>query len=320
MCKPNFGINRIQLQEQNYFPHGKRVFFTPKTTFSIVAGVSALGFSAKKAPKYVTISLSVALVATFIIKKYIVPHLLLPTVYPQRIGDTYENNAWLPLSDGIVLRGYYSLDKIGTLEENKEKKIVVHFHGNGYQADEFHQREIRNAAAFQGHDVLALNYRGTNSSDGLTPPTHRQLVKDGTEIVQSLLRLGFQKKNITLLGHSLGGSIAPCVAKNLASIGSQDQHVRLITSNTFYSLRKILSTNPLIVAITTIVLKMIGLDYMLTAEDWKAIPGDNNLAINGGDGDRLIHENVSLAAMLQKEKGDKSNIIVFIKVPQGEGL
>lgn len=285
----------IEIQDKaTYHPPTTRSFFNNQTKFSILAGALVTGYSARKAPKLVTVVITITSIAIFIIEK-VIPRILLPTSYIHAPSVTYQTNASLTLSDGTVIRGYH---EVRSHQNIHQRQIVVHFHGNGFFACTDHQAALRTSSAFEDFDIIAFNYRGTANSEGDTPPTHAQLVKDGEEIVQALIKKGYTKENITLFGHSLGGSIAPMVAKNLAERDTAPG--RVVISNTFYSLRGIISTKPIMKGITALVLKIIGWDYNLTVEDWNAIEGNDNQAIGGGEGDTLIHTGISAASMLQQ--------------------
>lgn len=98
------------------------------------------------------------------------------------------------------------------------QKYIINFVGN----DDFYESHMNrkfiqcddaqlNAVALQSN-VVGFNYRGVGQSTG-QPRSKDDLVTDGIAQVQRLLNEGVSSKNITLYGHSLGGSVASLVAQ-----------------------------------------------------------------------------------------------------------
>jgi hypothetical protein len=156
-------------------------------------------------------------------------------------------------------------------------------------------------------DRIQMNYRGTNNSDGLFS-SHLQHVKDGIEIVAAAKKLGYKK--IKIVGHSLGGSIAPHVKAYFDQEQNQNP-MGVYVLNTFYRLDEFLSCriqNKIIKTISKFTLKFfltcIGWNYRYTAAKWNELKGEK-IALGGGDGDFVIPPSIELAQMLKSHGTDQ---------------
>jgi fermentation-respiration switch protein FrsA (DUF1100 family) len=106
-------------------------------------------------------------------------------------------------ADGETLLAWYAPPAPG-------RPLILYFHGN---ADPLSQR----AARFQrltatGDGLLAIAYRGYPGSTG--SPTEEGLHLDGEAAWREALALGFEPKNIVILGESLGSGVAVALASS----------------------------------------------------------------------------------------------------------
>ncbi|MCH9617655.1 MAG: hypothetical protein SP4CHLAM5_09620 [Chlamydiia bacterium] len=327
---------------QNFDKHPlvQRSFFTKRVSVYTAAALATILVSKLKAPKHVTVILSIIAVAGLAILK-LVPMAILRTsntfilrkeILSQAGKGALDTNTSLKLSDGILLRGVFIKNKKILSTNNADRRIIFHLHGNGALANANAQQPLLDAinalieddkeeqkdmverefplfTLFNESDVIDFNYRGTGNSEGETP-THAQLVKDGVEIVQALMDQGYRRENITLFGHSLGGSIAPTVTKMINEQRvSGEPAMRVIAYHTFHSLDEYISCRapfllrfPLKV-ITKIALSLVGWRYNFSAQDWQSIGGDDNWAIDGDFLDHIIPAPIQLASNLGQIRG-----------------
>ena len=339
------GVTHTQPQlsiSQNFAYHGqvKRSFFTKRVSVYTVAALATILFSNLKAPKHVTVILSIIAVAGLAILK-LVPKAIVRTsntfllkneILPQAGKGDLDTNASLELSDGTLLRGAFIKNNNIESTDNADRKIIFYLQGNGVLAndktlqtlltanetlikeDKVNQQRWLNMGSklitlFDESDIIGFNYRGTGNSEGDTP-THAQLVEDGVEIVKALINQGYRIPNITLFGHSLGGSIAPTVTKMInQQRESSDPAMRVIAYHTFHSLDESISYRapsflkfPLKV-ITKIALSLVGWRYNFSAQDWKSIGGIDNWTIGGGEKDHIIPPHMDLSTKLGNTVG-----------------
>lgn len=298
-CSP-----KLVIEDFAYNRPIKRPFFTKRTSLYLIGAALCLTISAIVAPYFLTIILTATFLLGFAILK-IVPKLILPSsskfilrmIRPLNISAYYTNTS-LKLLDGTLLRGVFLKYK----ESLAENKLVIHLHGNAALATKEDQNILNNKdhGAFQEYDILDMNYRGTGNSEGASP-THDQLIKDSIQVVKAAQNAGY--KDITLFGHSFGGSIAPLVA---GAINAQEQEkIKLVAHHTFYTLDHYLSARApyslqwISKKFTTLTLSMIGLRYNFSLDDWNSIEGDDHMAIGGDDLDNIIRPEISLATKLQ---------------------
>ncbi|MCH9617884.1 MAG: hypothetical protein SP4CHLAM5_00010 [Chlamydiia bacterium] len=294
---------KLVISDFDYHPPKRRPFFTWRTSLYLAVCAITLSLSFVLAPPFVTAFLTAIFVVGFAILK-IIPKLILPSssrfvlkMIRPLDKSIYRTNTTLSLSDGTVLRGVFLKHK----ENLPHNKLVIHLHGNAALAIQEDQEILNNKlhGAFQDYHILDMNYRGTGNSEGPSP-AHTQLIKDSIELVQAAQNAGYE--NITLFGHSFGGSIAPLVAKAINAKGKAK--VKLIAHHTFYTLDHYLSSQAPVTLkwiskkLTILGLSMIGLRYNLSLEDWNSIEGEDHIAIGGDDHDDVIRPPISLATKL----------------------
>ena len=290
-------------QEMQQAEPCKRSFFNHKTLVAFTAGSSALALSYKKAPKWVGVLVSISLLAAFLEEK-VIPRFIVPSSSEfllNLIGIKTESdyNVSFQNSEGLTLRGLYDKENIASTVRLGERNIVVFFGGNAMSTKTQHMNLFKRH--YPNQDYIYFNYRGTATSDGLSPPTHPELVKDGIAIVQGLKAHGYAEKNIHLIGYSLGGSVATGVARKI-SVGN------LSVMNSFYTLRRIFFTNKVMEIITGLVLKLVGWDYNITAKEWEQI-STSKIAIGAGSNDGVIPPRINLASMLTQLSQNTHGVI-----------
>jgi alpha/beta superfamily hydrolase len=310
---------KLVFEDFDYHPPKRRPFFTKRTSLYLVITAVTLGLSAPFAPGFLTALLAGIFAVGFAILK-IIPKLILPStsrfvlkmIRPLH-KSIYHTNTTLRLSDRTLLRGVF----LKPAKATTGNKLVIHLHGNAALATKEDQAILNNSlhGAFQEHYILDMNYRGTGNSEGGSPG-HAQLIEDSTDLVRAAQNAGYH--DITLFGHSFGGSIAPSVAKTINK--SSGVKVKLIAHHTFYTLDYYLSSQmPLPLKwiskkVTTLGLSMIGFRYNLSLDDWNSIEGEDHIAIGGDDHDDVIRPPISLATKLladiTSEKKVKGKITV----------
>lgn len=136
--------------------------------------------------------------------------------------DSYFNSA-----DGTRLHGWY-------VEHPEARAVILYCHGNGTHVADLAEflRQMRDEFHVS---IFAFDYRGYGRSEG--KPAEKGILEDA-EAAQEWLakRAGLDKKDIVLMGRSLGGGIAlHLAAKNGARA--------LILQNTFTSLHDAAAAN-----------------------------------------------------------------------------
>lgn len=102
---------------------------------------------------------------------------------------------------GVVLHGY--------LLTADSSELLIFYHGNWGNID-YRLQELVNLRGL-GVNVLGISYRGFGRSNGI--PSERGIYQDGIQALKYAENsLGFSRENITLLGRSLGSTVAVEVA------------------------------------------------------------------------------------------------------------
>ena len=230
-------------------------------------------------------------------------------------GDHYyQSNTSITLKDGVVLTGAFLPNQEDT-GENKDRGLVIVFHGNSYFASNAGAcAKVKATNAFKTHDILEMNYRGTANSEG-TMGTQKQNVKDGIEIVEAAIARGYCLKNIVLLGHCLGASIAVSVKAHFSKQRKAAEFPTLIAYQSSFRLDKLGSRPikwPLLKMVTEkivhLLLGCMGWNYQFSPKEWKSLKG-TNIAIGGGKKDKIVPPYMDLAVYL-KDHGITSNVWV----------
>jgi fermentation-respiration switch protein FrsA (DUF1100 family) len=127
--------------------------------------------------------------------------------------------------DGTVLDALYA-------RHPAPERHVVFFHGNGGTIH-FMGRAIRSLSESLVASVLAVDYRGYGRSAGV--PGERGILEDGEAAGNRLAEIaGVPRREIVVMGHSLGGAVAVHVA---ATGGAK----ALVLENTFLDLPDVAS-------------------------------------------------------------------------------
>ncbi|MBC7854111.1 MAG: alpha/beta hydrolase [Pirellulaceae bacterium] len=130
-------------------------------------------------------------------------------------------------ADGTRLHGWY-------VEHSQPKAVILYCHGNGTHVADLAEFLRQMREEFQV-SIFAFDYRGYGRSAG--KPAEKGILEDA-EAAQEWLakRAGLDKKDIVLMGRSLGGGIALHLA---AKIGAR----ALILQSTFTSLHDAAAAN-----------------------------------------------------------------------------
>lgn len=129
------------------------------------------------------------------------------TKYKEHIDETNAISHTFKTKDGVDLHGFQY--KHDSSQQEKDSKVILFFHGNdenivGYTSATTMLRELN-------YDVFAADYRGYGKSGGkITKEAH--FYNDTAAMYEYLLKLGYQEKNIVILGYSLGGASANYIA------------------------------------------------------------------------------------------------------------
>jgi fermentation-respiration switch protein FrsA (DUF1100 family) len=132
-----------------------------------------------------------------------------------------------PSADGTKLHGWY-------VEHPQSKAVILYCHGNGTHVAYMAEFLAEMRDEFQA-SIFAFDYRGYGRSEG--KPAEKGILEDA-EAAQEWLakRAGIEKKDIVLMGRSLGGGIALHLAAENGARG-------VILQNTFTSLHDAAASN-----------------------------------------------------------------------------
>jgi hypothetical protein len=229
-------------------------------------------------------------------------------------NKAYKINTSLTLKDGTTLTGAMYQDPNKDLLL-KDRKLVVAFNANGVLASRESLNLISGKNLFpkENFDVIQMNYRGSGSSKG-NFSSHEQHVSDHIEIVDALIKKGYEYKNMVFFGHSLGGSIATCVKEECdKKFADENKSADIIAYQTFQKLDEFVSGHikvPLVKefvnGITKLSLKAIGWDVNFDSKRWEKLKG-HKIAYGGGNTDTVIPPFMDLAAHLRSQKLPKEN-------------
>lgn len=124
---------------------------------------------------------------------------------PDQISNSFEEHRIPVGAEGETLHAWH-------FKTQKNKKgTVVHFHGNAQNMS----AHILFVAWFlnEGFDLVTFDYRGYGLSDGRA--TRENTVEDGEAVLRWLTQRE-KKKNVFVVGQSLGGAIAPVALQRSA--------------------------------------------------------------------------------------------------------
>jgi hypothetical protein len=134
-----------------------------------------------------------------------------------------SNQVWVITEDRIRLNG------LKVLHKDNPKKWVVFMNGNR-GAYETNYSSILHMSSQIKANILCVNYRGVGQSEGFCNSS-KEIVLDGSAMVQYLLDQGVEQKDIIVYGYSLGGGVG---AQVVALEKFKD--VRFISDRSFSSL------------------------------------------------------------------------------------
>lgn len=147
---------------------------------------------------------------------------------PTDIDLVYED-VWIPVQKNLgTLHGWW-------LPNPETDRVLLFCHGN--YGNISHNLELINFHRSLGFNVLAFDYRGYGQSTG-KGPTEQSTYADAEAAWQYLItERQLSPKDITVLGHSMGGAIAIDLATK------QPHMARLIVKSSFTKLKDIIDLN-----------------------------------------------------------------------------
>lgn len=130
------------------------------------------------------------------------------------------------------------------VELSPKSKLIIYFHGTaGTLAIPHRLTTYRILTALPETHVLAIDYRGYGLSAG--KPSEDGLIEDGISAVMWALNQGFDAKQITLFGQSLGSAVAIGVAHRLALGTGENNKLEVnhvVSIAGFYSASEVIKT------------------------------------------------------------------------------
>lgn len=95
--------------------------------------------------------------------------------------------------------------------QQKKKNLIIYFHGNA--GNLYHRLGYADNFFKMNHDVLLISYRGYAKSSG--EPSEKGIYIDGKSAINyAIKKLGYSIKNISIIGRSLGTTVAVHNAQN----------------------------------------------------------------------------------------------------------
>ncbi len=114
----------------------------------------------------------------------------------------YVNEEWITTKDGETLQAFYFKHY-----ENNTYPLVIYFHGNTGNIFSHNRFEYAQRLYEMKQNVLIVSYRGYSKSTGT--PSEKGIYIDGVSTaIYAKKVLGFDEKNITVMGRSLGTTVA----------------------------------------------------------------------------------------------------------------
>jgi hypothetical protein len=130
------------------------------------------------------------------------------------------------------------LETTTAISKENSKEYQIFFCGNGQNA--MHIYSSYNAIKNNPNiNHILFNYPGVNHSDAPLTSTH-DILESGYTQAMHLINKGVQAQNITLHGHSLGGSVALYAARKLYDKG---YHVKLKIDRSFATISSVIPEN-----------------------------------------------------------------------------
>ena len=131
----------------------------------------------------------------------------------------------IPISQDFVVNKANKKVEIINIPNSNSKEVLIYFHGNAGRLT-----EILKQATTSGV-VVSPAYPGFSASEG--NPTSENVYETVDLTMRYLFNKGYKEEQITILGHSLGGSPAVYAASKYPNLK------KVIVVNTFLSMRSI---------------------------------------------------------------------------------
>ncbi len=112
--------------------------------------------------------------------------------------------------NGMLFKSKKNNPSFSPFLRNKRKKIVIHFNGMGEMYEDHVDTKFIKNINKHGYDLFLFNYRNIGKSTGTI--TKENIIKDSFFIYDFIRERGYEKQDIILHGHSLGGSLATTLA------------------------------------------------------------------------------------------------------------
>jgi len=125
---------------------------------------------------------------------------------PKEQFPEYHTEKFISTSDGESIQAFYF-----NHSDSTRHPLVIYFHGNA--GNLYGRLGYANTLFNMGQNVLLVSYRGYGHSTG--EPSESGIYTDGESAVNyAQTELGYQESEITLLGRSLGTTVAVNTAQN----------------------------------------------------------------------------------------------------------
>jgi len=278
-----------------------------------IAVISALAFVLCPVWAGITTAVVGALAITFMVGKEFLKSALLPSsihgVFKSASYDrnseglkNYKVNTTFKCSDGEILRGSF----ISKYDENtflkhtplENRKLTICLHGNAMVANQKTLTDLSTSLHTDNDvsDYIEMNYRGAGTG---FVPKQTKIINDFQELVIALERQGYRRENITLFGHSIGGTVA-IKLKQALDRSNPNTKVKLIAHNTLFNMTKLAKTfvPKSIERLVPTFVKSAGWDYQITADEWKEF--GNDAEVYQTQNDAIVDKENQLAIMLRE--------------------
>ncbi len=119
----------------------------------------------------------------------------------------FVNEEWITTKDGETLQAFYFRHY-----ENNNYPLIIYFHGNTGNVFSHNRFEYAQRLYEMKQNVLIVSYRGYSKSTGT--PSEKGIYIDGiSTAIYAKKVLGFKESDITIIGRSLGTTVAINVAQ-----------------------------------------------------------------------------------------------------------
>lgn len=135
------------------------------------------------------------------------------TFYPDKFSELKDED----IPDYVLEKYFLTEDgeKLQTFlfkhPDDIKRPLIIYFHGNA--GNLYHRFEYVQTLYEMEQDVLLVSYRGYGKSTG--KPNEKGIYKDGEAAVKyAINELGYNEKEIIIIGRSLGTTVAVHIAQN----------------------------------------------------------------------------------------------------------